>query len=97
VLQENIIKKTQDGQKAAKLAIFALHQGDMDQTALLLQACSNCIHDNLLCIVDTDPPLQTQGCFTRVLEELADQIWLFGDTAESTTTASPICLCHVQF
>jgi predicted translin family RNA/ssDNA-binding protein len=86
-LRENLIKKSRDGQKAAKQAIFALHRGDLVRADALLNDCTRCIREDLLPIVKDEAPLRLQGCFTGVLEELAKaklfQVWLFGDGTAS--------------
>jgi predicted translin family RNA/ssDNA-binding protein len=88
VLRETLIKKSRDGQKAAKQAIFALHRGDKAKAMQLIQECENCIQNDLLPIVQEEPPLRS-GSFTCVLEEYAEAklffAWLFGknDDGES--------------
>lgn len=93
-LRENLIKKSRDGQKAAKQAIFALHRGDTAKAETLLDTCMKCIKDDLLPIVNEEAPLRTQGCFTSVLEEFAEaklfQVWLHGSTGkQNEASANP--------
>jgi predicted translin family RNA/ssDNA-binding protein len=96
-LRENLIKKSRDGQKAAKQAIFALHRGDRVRVEALMNDCTRCIREDLLPIVKNEAPLRLQGCFTGVLEELAEaklfQVWLFGDGS----TASPAAATPAEF
>lgn len=81
LLRESLIKQCRDGQKAAKQAIFALHRGDREKSEKLLSQCEACITDNLLPIVQEEPPLRG-GSFSNVLEEYAEAklfyTWLYG-------------------
>jgi predicted translin family RNA/ssDNA-binding protein len=92
-LREALIKKSRDGQKAAKQSIFALHRGDPEKALELLQACHECILQQLLPIVQEEPPLRN-GCFANVLEEYVEakmfMTWLYGkeSTSAATTTVS---------
>ena len=80
-LRETLIKKSRDGQKAAKQSIFALHRGDHKKAMQLLAQCEACITKDLLPIVEEEPPLRG-GSFGNVLEEYAEArlfyVWLFG-------------------
>ena len=80
-LREAIIKKSRDGQKAAKQSIFALHRGDKNKAFALLQECEACIVNDLLPIVNEEPPLRS-GSFSNVMEEYAEAklfyAWLYG-------------------
>lgn len=80
-LRENLIKKCRDGQKAAKQSIFALHRGDRKKATQLLTQCEECITNDLLPIVQEEPPLRG-GSFGNVLEEYAEAklfyAWLYG-------------------
>ncbi len=80
-LRETLIKKSRDGQKAAKQAIYALHRGDKTKAMQLIQECETCIEEDLLPIVQEEPPLRL-GSYTAVLEEYAEAklfyAWLFG-------------------
>jgi predicted translin family RNA/ssDNA-binding protein len=94
-LREALIKKSRDGQKAAKQSIFALHRGDPEKALQLLQQCHECILQQLLPIVQEEPPLRN-GCFANVLEEYVEakmfMTWLYGKdstSAASTGSSSP--------
>jgi len=80
-LRETLIKKCRDGQKAAKQSIFALHRGDRKKATQLLSQCEACITNDLLPIVEEEPPLRG-GSFSNVLEEYAEAklfyTWLYG-------------------
>jgi predicted translin family RNA/ssDNA-binding protein len=80
-LREALIKKCRDGQKAAKQSIFALHRGDKKKASALLQECEACIQNDLLPIVEEEPPLRS-GSFSNVMEEYAEAklfyAWLYG-------------------
>jgi predicted translin family RNA/ssDNA-binding protein len=92
-LREALIKKSRDGQKGAKQSIFALHRGDPEKALELLQQCHECILQQLLPIVQEEPPLRN-GCFANVLEEYVEakmfMTWLYGkdSTSAATTTVS---------
>lgn len=93
-LREALIKKSRDGQKAAKQSIFALHRGDPKKALELLQQCHECILQQLLPIVQEEPPLRN-GCFANVLEEYVEakmfMTWLYGKDSTSTVfNSSPI-------
>jgi predicted translin family RNA/ssDNA-binding protein len=94
-LRESLIKKSRDGQKAAKQSIFALHRGDPAKALQLLQECHACILQQLLPIVQEEPPLRN-GCFANVLEEYVEakmfMVWLYGkdSTSAAATDISPI-------
>jgi predicted translin family RNA/ssDNA-binding protein len=93
-LREALIKKSRDGQKAAKQSIFAMHRGDPQKALQLLQECNDCISKQLLPIVQEEAPLKTQGCFAGVLEEYAEaklfMTWLYGkDATPTAATGSP--------
>jgi predicted translin family RNA/ssDNA-binding protein len=81
-LRENLIKKSRDGQKAAKQAIYALHRGDSDGARKLLNQCEDCINNHLFPIVNEEPPLRT-GSHTQVVEEYVEAklfyTWLHGN------------------
>jgi len=85
-LRESLIKKSRDGQKAAKQSIFALHRGDKDRALQLMQECKDCIHNQLLPIVKEEPPLRG-GSFGNVLEEYVEAklfcAWLYGKDAQA--------------
>jgi predicted translin family RNA/ssDNA-binding protein len=84
-MRETLIKKSRDGQKAAKQSIFALQRGDKDKAKQLIEQCETCIKDELLPIVHEEPPLRG-GSFSNVLEEYAEArlfyAWLFGKDGE---------------
>jgi predicted translin family RNA/ssDNA-binding protein len=97
-LRESIIKKSRDGQKAAKQSIFALHRGDVAKAVELLKQCHDCITDQLLPIVQEEPPLRS-GSFANVLEEYVEaklfMTWIYGkDVAvdEAADGSSPVGL-----
>ena len=81
-LRENLIKKCRDGQKAAKQAIYALHRKDFAKAAKLIKDCETCITQQLLPIVQEEPPLKN-SCYGDVIEEYAEAklfyAWLLGD------------------
>jgi predicted translin family RNA/ssDNA-binding protein len=83
-LRETLIKRCRDGQKAAKQAIYALHRGDARKAFDLIKECEKCIVNDLLPIVDEEPPLRS-GSFANVLEEYAEAKlfygWLLGKEA----------------
>ena len=100
-LRESLIKKCRDGQKAAKQAIFALHRGDKQRALGLLEECHTCITQQLLPIVDEEPPLR-MGSFSNVLEEYVEAklfaCWLFGpDQQNPTERASGIIMKPQDF
>lgn len=84
-LREKLIKKSRDGQKAAKQAIYALHRGDHPRALRLLKECENCITNDLLPIVREEPPLRAGSC-ANVIEEYAEAklfyVWLLGKNAD---------------
>lgn len=87
-LRETLIKKCRDGQKAAKQAIYALHRKDFQRSAKLIEDCEKCIRNDLLPIVEEEPPLRYSS-FGDVVEEYAEAklfyAWLLGaDDFEST-------------
>jgi predicted translin family RNA/ssDNA-binding protein len=91
-LRERLIKKSRDGQKAAKQAIFALQRGDVKRAQTLLNECQVCIQEHLWPIVQEEPPLR-YGSFAGVLEEYVEaklfMAWLYGkegDVKESPAT-----------
>jgi predicted translin family RNA/ssDNA-binding protein len=90
-LREALIKKSRDGQKAAKQSIFALHRGDPEKALELLQQCHECILQQLLPIVQEEPPLRN-GCFANVLEEYVEakmfMTWLYGKDSISAATTT---------
>lgn len=87
-LRETLIKKSRDGQKAAKQAIFALHRGDKGRAVQLIQECEICIEKDLLPIVQEEPPLRF-GSYSGVLEEYAEAklfyAWLYGKEDEGSS------------
>lgn len=91
-LRETLIKKCRDGQKAAKQSIFALHRGDFHRADHLLKQCQQCIHHDLLPIVNEEPSLRTSGSFVGVLEEYVEAklfaVWLYGNGTTAATTAA---------
>jgi predicted translin family RNA/ssDNA-binding protein len=91
-LREDLIKKCRDGQKAAKQAIFALHRGDKERAQKLLAECHHCITDQLLPIIEEEPPLKN-GSFSNVLEEYVEAklfaCWLYGP--EESSSAETAC------
>ncbi|GAX13264.1 hypothetical protein FisN_17Hh202 [Fistulifera solaris] len=91
-LRESLIKKSRDGQKAAKQSIFALHRGDTKRTRDLLNECRDCIQKDLMPIVREEPFLRTAGSFTGVLEEYVEArlfgAWLYGNAFFSDGTCS---------
>jgi predicted translin family RNA/ssDNA-binding protein len=70
-MREKLIKRCRDGQKAAKQAIFALHREDHGQAYRLIAECEDCIREDLLPIVEEEPPLRT-GSFGAVMEEYVE-------------------------
>jgi predicted translin family RNA/ssDNA-binding protein len=99
-LREKLIKKSRDGQKAAKQAIYALHRGDSQGAQQLLAQCEACIHNDLLPIVNAEPALRF-GSFSGVLEEYAEArlfyAWLYGNEERPTEKASGILLKPEDF
>ena len=81
-LREALIKKSRDGQKAAKQAIYALHREDFEGAERLIASCEKCVIEELNPIVDEEPQLR-HGSFANVLEEYAEAkmfyAWLVGD------------------
>lgn len=79
--RESLIKKSRDGQKTAKQAIYALHRGDHMGARRLLTQCENCITKDLLPIVLQEPQLRA-GSFAHVVEEYVEAklfyAWLNG-------------------
>lgn len=94
-LREKLIKKSRDGQKAAKQAIYALHRGDIDRARTLLSQCEVCINKDLLPIVCEEPPLRSGSC-SNVLEEYAEAkllfVWMHGKGEVPTDKPSGILL-----
>lgn len=90
-LREALIKKSRDGQKAAKQAIYALHRQDFKAAERLIEACEKCVIEELNPIVDEEPQLR-YGSFANVLEEYAEAkmfyAWLAGD-GSSIDVAKP--------
>jgi predicted translin family RNA/ssDNA-binding protein len=80
-MREKLIKRCRDGQKAAKQAIFALHREDHGRAYRLIAECEDCIRNDLLPIVDEEPPLRT-GSFGAVMEEYVEAklfyTWMLG-------------------
>jgi predicted translin family RNA/ssDNA-binding protein len=99
-LREKIIKKSRDGQKAAKQAIYAIHRGDPDKAQRLLKQCEECITNDLLPIVDEEPPLRSGSC-SNVLEEFAEAklfyVWLLGKEDKPSDKCSGILLMPDEF
>lgn len=99
-LREQLIKKSRDGQKAAKQAIYALHRGDNNKAQRLLQQCQDCITNDLMPIVNEEPPLRSGSC-SNVLEEFAEAklfyVWLLGKEDIPSSTCSGILLKHDEF
>lgn len=101
-LRERLIKKSRDGQKAAKQAIYALHRGDQDRAQQLLKECEECIVNELLPIVNEEPPLRSGSC-SNVLEEFAEAklfyVWLLGkdDANKPSDKCSGILLMPHEF
>eukprot|EP00533_Pseudo-nitzschia_delicatissima_P003873 CAMPEP_0116092084 /NCGR_PEP_ID=MMETSP0327-20121206/7848_1 /TAXON_ID=44447 /ORGANISM="Pseudo-nitzschia delicatissima, Strain B596" /LENGTH=455 /DNA_ID=CAMNT_0003583475 /DNA_START=191 /DNA_END=1558 /DNA_ORIENTATION=- len=87
-LRENLIKKCRDGQKAAKQAIYALHRKDFTKAAKLISDCENCITQQLLPIVQEEPPLKNSN-YGDVIEEYAEAklfyAWLLGNDGEEVS------------
>ena len=90
-LREALIKKSRDGQKAAKQAIYALHRQDFKAAERLIEACEKCVIEDLNPIVNEEPQLR-YGSFANVLEEYAEAkmfyAWLAGD-GSSIDVAKP--------
>jgi len=90
-LREALIKKSRDGQKAAKQAIYALHRQDFKAAERLIESCEKCVIEDLSPIVDQEPQLR-YGSFANVLEEYAEAkmfyAWLAGD-GSSIDVAKP--------
>ncbi|VEU33782.1 unnamed protein product [Pseudo-nitzschia multistriata] len=86
-LREQLIKKSRDGQKAAKQAIYALHRKDYKKAAKLIQDCEKCILEDLLPIVTEEPPLRASS-YAGVVEEYVEAklfySWLLGADGENT-------------
>lgn len=99
-LREKLIKKSRDGQKAAKQAIYALHRGDTQRAQRLLQECEACIQNDLLPIVKEEPSLRSGSC-ANVLEEYAEAklfyVWLLGTDTTPTEKCSCILLKPTEF
>ena len=87
-LREKLIKKCRDGQKMAKQAIYALHRNDYKKSESLIKDCENCIINELLPIVEEEPPLR-YGSFAAVIEEYAEAklfyVWLLGKPTTTST------------
>eukprot|EP00532_Pseudo-nitzschia_australis_P004762 CAMPEP_0168184718 /NCGR_PEP_ID=MMETSP0139_2-20121125/13398_1 /TAXON_ID=44445 /ORGANISM="Pseudo-nitzschia australis, Strain 10249 10 AB" /LENGTH=461 /DNA_ID=CAMNT_0008106377 /DNA_START=252 /DNA_END=1637 /DNA_ORIENTATION=+ len=87
-LREKLIKKSRDGQKAAKQAIYALHRKDYKKSAKLIQECEDCINKELLPIVNEEPPLRSSS-FAGVIEEYTEAklfyAWLLGNDEDKDT------------
>jgi len=85
-LRESLIKKCRDGQKAAKQSIYALHRGDAPKAYALLRQCATCIREDLLPIVEEEPPLRSGGSLGNVVEEYVEAklfaVWLHGAGAD---------------
>jgi len=102
-LRERLIKKCRDGQKAAKQSIYALHRGDRAKAEQLLQQCKTSIQEQLLPIVQEEPPLRA-GSFANVVEEYVEAklfaVWLHGDSpmeqdsndSSSSSSNKPSCV-----
>jgi len=77
-MRENLIKRSRDGQKAAKQAIFALHRNDWKRAKSLIGECELVISE--LLPVSQEEPFLRYGSFSNVLEEYAEAklylIWL---------------------
>eukprot|EP00536_Pseudo-nitzschia_multiseries_P004154 jgi/Psemu1/237375/estExt_Genewise1.C_670108 len=90
-LREKLIKKSRDGQKAAKQAIYALHRKDYKKAARLIRECEDCINTELLPIVNEEPPLRSSS-FAGVIEEYAEAklfyAWLLGNNSSVDTETS---------
>jgi predicted translin family RNA/ssDNA-binding protein len=88
-LREKLIKKCRDGQKMAKQAIYALHRNDYKKSESLIKDCENWIINELLPIVEEEPPLR-YGSFAGVIEEYAEAklfyVWLLGKSTTPLTT-----------
>ncbi len=99
-LREKLIKKSRDGQKAAKQAIYALHRGDTQKAQRLLKECEECIINDLLPIVKEEPPLRSGSC-ANVLEEYAEAklfyVWLLGNEDTPAEKCSGILLQPKEF
>jgi predicted translin family RNA/ssDNA-binding protein len=103
-LRESIIKQCRDGQKAAKQSIFALHRGDLTKASTLLRECETLIVEQLLPIVEDEPPLR-QGSFADLVEEYVEAklfaTWLYGEDLQNPTSSpgavllKPIDFAHV--
>jgi predicted translin family RNA/ssDNA-binding protein len=94
-LRENLIKKSRDGQKASKNAIFALHRGDKKKAFDLIHQCLQCIQQDLLPIVVEEPPLRA-GSFSNVLEEYTEAklfyCWLFGKQGDGHASVGDLLM-----
>lgn len=92
-LRESLIKKSRDGQKAAKNAIYALHRGDKEKALELIEQSEKCIKEDLLPIVQEEPPLK-RGSYSNVLEEYAEAklfyAWLFGKTDDKESPSGDL-------
>jgi predicted translin family RNA/ssDNA-binding protein len=69
-MREKLIKRSRDGQKAAKQAIFALHRDDGECAKKLINDCELVIAE-LLPVTEKEPSLR-YGSFSNVLEEYAE-------------------------
>ena len=104
-LRESLIKKSRDGQKAAKQAIYALHRGDVKRSTQLLEQCRDCLLTQLFPIVEQDPMLRQSGSLSGVLEEYVEAelfaTWLYGpdrqDSVGGTSTPSGILRMPADF
>ncbi|KAL3910381.1 MAG: hypothetical protein SGILL_007712 [Bacillariaceae sp.] len=96
-LRENLIKMCRDSQKAAKQAIYALHRGDHQKSADLIHKCEEAIQNDLLPIVNEEPPLRS-GSFANVVEEYVEaklfHVWLLGKDESDATTKGALLLPH---
>jgi predicted translin family RNA/ssDNA-binding protein len=94
-LRENLIKMCRDSQKAAKQAIYALHRGDYQKSAKLIQQCEDSIQKELLPVVDAEPPLRS-GSFANVVEEYVEaklfHVWLLGKDENDESTKGTLLL-----
>ena len=98
-MRERLIKRCRDGQKAAKQAIYALHRGDTQKADKLLTQCEEAIIQDLLPIVDEEPPLRS-GSFSNVMEEWVEaklfRVWLLGEDEKTQAAAPSGIILHMK-
>jgi predicted translin family RNA/ssDNA-binding protein len=98
-MREKLIKRCRDGQQAAKQATFALHREDHGRAYLLIAECEDCIREDLLPIVEEEPPLRT-GSFEAVMEEYIEAklfyTWLNGKEETPNDESSKSLILNME-